>query len=454
MAEGAFSTILLTGAGLMTRSLLSLQSIRPGFQTENVLTWRISPSRTKNAQGPAVVGFYSEVLSRVRTIPGVDGASAITDIFLSITPNSASFTIEGHPSPPAEQQIEATIDSIAPNYFQTMQVPLRRGRFFDEHDSADAPGVVIVNETMAKRFWPGEDPIGKRFRFGGPRSKQPWLTVAGIAGDMRRQGMERGARCETFQPLAQRPARGMTMVVHTASDPGKLVGPVRDAFRATDNTAVMFERSTIAEQIGDSLSQRRFETLLLGLFSLLALTLATVGIYGVVFQSVSQRTNEIGIRVALGAQKGGLLGMIMQESLRLVLLGAVLGGLAALAISRAAGRRGRRDACPAVRIVETSSRDRDSAPVLAHLHDELRGRVGKDQVRHFYAVDLDGAGLDFARRIAHGFGEPNLGEHLVDADAGRDADAIGQRNRLEIGGHFLAAHHGVEDFGGAIGIGG
>jgi predicted permease len=335
VAEVAFSMILLTGAGLMIRSLLNLQVIRPGFLTENVLTWRVSPSRTKYPQAPQVENFYSTLLGRLQAIPGVQGAAMVTNVFLSSTPDSGGFAVEGRPAPPPEQQIEATVDSISPNYFRTLGVPLIRGRFFDEHDGAASLPVVLINETMARRFWPDEDAVGKHFKFGDPDSKIPWLTVAGIVGDMRRQGMEKGARCETFLPMAQAPARGVTLVVHTSSDPSKVAGMVRDAVRELDKSAVLFERSTIAGQIGESLAQRRFETLLLGLFSMLALVLATVGIYGVVFQSVSQRINEIGIRVALGAQKSSLLRMIVGEALGMVFLGAVTGGLAAFAISRA-----------------------------------------------------------------------------------------------------------------------
>lgn len=334
VAEVALSMILLTGAGLMIRSLLTLEFIHPGFQTENVLTWRVSPSRTKYPPGPQVAVFYSDLLPRLQSIPGVLAAAATTDIFLSSTPNSGSFAVEGHATPPPEQQVEATTDRVTTTYFQALGVPLIRGRLFNEHDGSVTMPVVLINETMARRFWPGEDAVGKRFKFDGD-SNAPWLTVVGIVGDMRRQGQDKAARCETFSPLSQRPARGMTLVVHTSSDPAKTAGMIRDAVRSIDKSAVLFERSTIADQIGDSLAQRRFQTLLLGLFSLLALVLATVGIYGVVYQSVSQRTNELGIRVALGAQKSSLLRMILGEALGMVSLGAIAGGIAAFAISRA-----------------------------------------------------------------------------------------------------------------------
>jgi predicted permease len=334
VAEVAFSMILLTGAGLMIRALLNLQSVDPGFQTENVLTWRVSPSRTKFAQPPQVAAFYGDLLQRIQSLPEVQAAGAITDVFLSLTPNSGSFTVEGKPSPPPEQQIEATTDAVSPNYFQAMRVPLVKGRFFDERDGPNTTPVVLINDTMAKRFWSGEEPVGKRFKFGGPNSTAPWLTVVGVVRDMRRQGLEKLARCETFGSILQRPARGMTVVVRTSSDPLKLAGLIRGQVRSADKDAVLYEVSTIANQIGDSLAQRRFETLLLGLFALVALTLAAIGIYGVVFQSVSQRLNEIGVRIALGAQKGDLLRMIVGEVLVLVLSGAAIGALAALALNR------------------------------------------------------------------------------------------------------------------------
>jgi putative ABC transport system permease protein len=335
VAEVAFSVVLLTGAGLMMHSLVNLLSTRPGFRTENVLTWRIAAPRAKYQNGPEIAAFYATLLERIRVLRGVQSAAAISDIFLSETPNSGSFSVDGHPDPPPEQRIEATTDRVSPNYFQSLGVRLVRGRFFDDHDGPNTTQVVMINETMARRFWPSEDVIGRRFKFGDAASHAPWLTVVGIVRDMRRQGMDKSARCETFQPLAQRPAPNMTLVVPTSSDPAKVTGLVREAIRALEPGAVLFSRSTIADQIGDSLAQRRFETLLLGLFSGLALVLATVGIYGVVYQSVSQRTNEIGVRVALGAQKGGLLQMVVGEALKLVGLGAVFGGIGAFMISGA-----------------------------------------------------------------------------------------------------------------------
>ena len=334
VVEIAFSMILLAGAGLMIRTLLNLRSVNPGFQTENVLTWRVSRSQAQARQPDQLSAFYRDVLHRLQSIPEIQSAGVISDVFLSITPNSAGFTVEGKPSPPPEQQIEATMDSISPNYFQTMRVPLIKGRFFDDRDGKDTTPAVIINETMARRFWLGEDPIGKRFKWGPADSKSPWMTIVGVVADMRRQGMDKLARCETFSPLEQRLTRRSTLVVRTSSDPLKLAGVIRSEIRAVDKGAILYELSTVADQIGDSLSQRRFETLLLGLFAFIALTLAAIGIYGVVFQSVSQRISEIGIRVALGAQKYDLLRMILGEVVALVFGGAAIGELAALALTR------------------------------------------------------------------------------------------------------------------------
>jgi putative ABC transport system permease protein len=335
IAEVCFSMILLSGAGLMIRTLLNLRSVNPGFQTGNILTWRIAPSRAKFTQPPQVAAFYKDVLERLRSIPAVQSAAVISDVFLSITPNSGNFAVEGKPTPPPEQQIEATTDAISANYFQTMRVRLIKGRFFDARDGTGTTPVVLINETMARRTWPGENPVGKRFKWGGPDSTAPWMTVVGVVADTRRQGIDKLARCETFSPLEQMPTRRKTLVVRTSSDPLKLAGLIRSEVRAVDKDTVLFELSTIADQIGDSLAQRRFETLLLGLFALVALALAAIGIYGVVFQSVSQRINEIGIRIALGAQKSDLLRMVIGEVFTLVLTGALLGVGAALALTRA-----------------------------------------------------------------------------------------------------------------------
>ena len=334
VGEVALAVVLLGGAGLLIRSFARLLAVDPGFRTERLLTLQLGVSRTKFPEGPQVAAFYEQFLERVRGLPGVQSAAAISDIFLSKTPNSGGFTVEGAPVVPLEQQIEATIDVTTPEYFATMGVPLKDGRFFTPQDGREAPPLVIINETMARRFWPEGSPVGKRFKFGGPESKAPWVTVVGVVGDMRRQGLEIGARSETFFAMAQRPRRGMNLVVRTAGDPLALAAAVRGVIREMDSDAPVSGVTTIGRLIGESMAQRRFQMLLLGLFAGLALALAAIGIYGLNYHFVTQRTQEIGVRMALGAERADVIRLVVVQSLRLLAGGLMLGLVAALALTR------------------------------------------------------------------------------------------------------------------------
>ncbi len=226
------------------------------------------------------------------------------------------------------------MDSVSPGYFNALRVPLIAGRFIDERDQAGSLPVALINETMARRYWPNEEPIGKRFHFGWGTTNVQWLTVVGVVGDMRRQGLDKVARVETFSPLAQRPRSDLKLVVRTSDDPSKVAGVIQSELRALEKELVIQKVMALDQQIGESLAQRRFQTWLLGLFSATALLLAAIGIYGVMYHSVTQRTHEFGVRVALGASARDVLRMVLGQAVLLVGTGAVIGTVAALALTR------------------------------------------------------------------------------------------------------------------------
>jgi predicted permease len=283
---------------------------------------------------PPRIAFYESLIEKARALPGVQGAGAISDIFLSQTPNSTNFTVEGRGPSPEIDNVEVPIDAVTPAYFQVMGIPLRRGRAFTAHDGADSPPVVIINENMAKRYWPGEDPIGKRFKYGGQGSEAPWMTIVGVVGDMRRTGYDSPVRYETFQPYPQRPARSMTLVVRTAHDPVTLVGPVRGQVRVLDPDLPVYQLRTMDQLLSEMIAQRRFSMTLLGTFAALALLLGIIGVYGVTAYLVAQRTREVGLRIALGAQPEQLVRMVVGQGMKVAITGLVVGLIGALVLTR------------------------------------------------------------------------------------------------------------------------
>ncbi len=334
VAEVALSMVLLAGAGLMLRSLIHLRSLNPGFDASGVLTMELSAPYSKFSKGEQVIALYERIRERLRALPLVRSSGLVTDIFLGATPNSNGFTVEGKPLPAPGQRIEATSDSVSPGYFEALRVPLIAGRFFDERDQPGSAPVALINETMASRLWPNEDPIGKRFHFGWGSTNVHWLTVAGVIGDMRRGGLDKLARLEAFEPISQRPRSDLKLVIRTGADPLKAAGVIQSELRGLEKDLVIQRVTTLDHEIGESLAQRRFQTLLLGLFSAIALLLASVGVYGVMYHSVAQRTHEFGVRVALGAARGDVLRLVLGQALALVGTGAAIGTLAALALTR------------------------------------------------------------------------------------------------------------------------
>ena len=233
------------------------------------------------------------------------------------------------------ESIEVPLDAVSPSYFKVMGIPLLRGREFDDRDAAGAPPVAIINQTFAQRFFPGEDPIGKRYVYGQPGpDNNSWITIVGIVGDMRRTGFDRPVRPETFLPESQDPDNSLTIVARTAGDPAALAGALRNEVWAIDKDQSVYEIKTMEQTLSEMLSQRRFNTLLLGIFAAVALTLAAVGIYGVMSYSVSQRTHEIGIRMALGAQTRDVLSLVVRQGMILAVAGVGVGLLASFGLTR------------------------------------------------------------------------------------------------------------------------
>jgi putative ABC transport system permease protein len=315
------------GANLLVRSLLEVRGVDPGFRPDHVLVANLSMDSV-----PGGRAFYDQVLQGVQALPGVRSVGLVENLLISGAPN-APISVEGQVGRDRGSQ-PLRIDAVAGDFFPAMRVPLRAGRTFDRGDAADTRPVAVINEEMARRYWPGETAIGRRFRVGGPASSAPWIEVVGVVGDMRRQGPEAAPIPQAFRPYAQLPQRNMNLVVRT-DEPGLgLANAIRARIADVDRTVPLYGVTTLQEAYGRYSSQRRFQTSLLGLFSVVALALAAVGIYGLIQYSVSQRRRELGVRLALGATSRGLEWMVVREGLAVALPGLAAGVIGAVLLSR------------------------------------------------------------------------------------------------------------------------
>jgi predicted permease len=320
------------GLAVLQRSFSKLQAVDHGFDATRVLLLQTAPALNSTADQWRV--FYQQVSERIAALPGVEAAGLSEEIFISGNPNGM-LTVEGASAEAAETaRIPFRLDVISGGVFQTLRVPLRKGRFFNAQDNQGAMPVAIINETMAHRFWPGAEALGKRFKQGPARSPGPWLTVVGVVGDMRRQSLERQPIAQIFVPHLQRPERGMNLLIRTTGEPTRLAAVIRNEIRVLDKTVLVYGISTLESHFARAVAQRRFQTWLMTLFSALALLLAAVGIYGLIHQSVVMRTREIGTRLTLGAQPRDILRLIVGQGMRLVLCGIVVGLLAAYGLTR------------------------------------------------------------------------------------------------------------------------
>jgi putative ABC transport system permease protein len=333
-AEIALALVLLTGAGLLIRTLWSMQRVERGFNPRNVAMMTVSASGAAYPRGDEVRTFFARLLERVRALPGVESAATGTGVLQPLVTNSGVFSIEGKPLPPPEQLVEYPVESVSPGYFETVGMTLLRGRSFTDADHADAPRVIVINEALARHGWPGEDPIGRRMRAGGERSTAPWMTVIGIIKDAHRNDVTREIRPELYTCSLQATSRTQTLLVRTAGDADAIVTAVRREVQAIDPQLPLFGVTTLERELSLTLTQPRFQAVLLATFAAIALLLATIGIYGVTSHAVSQRTQEVGIRMAMGAARRDVLRLILVQHLRPALAGLVLGLIGAFALSR------------------------------------------------------------------------------------------------------------------------
>ena len=335
VSEIALALILVTGAGLLVRSFLHLENVDPGFNANRVLAMRISlPDATypKESQG---IQFFDRLLERIRAIPGVQTAAAAATLGLQGNQWTSDFTVENRP--PGEYGVEVRHNSATPGYFRAMGIPLVAGRDFSEADRADSPGVVIVNETLARRYVPGENPIGRRLKFDPPERKGAWRTIIGVVKDEKQDGLGVAVRPEIFQPYTQQTMSDMMVAVRSAIDPSRLIGPVRAEIRNIDKDIAPYNIQTMERVIHESVAGERFAMLLATVFAVFAAILAAVGIYGVMSYAVARRTGEIGIRLAMGAQSRDIFRMVIGRAAALAAAGVAIGIAGSLAATRFLG---------------------------------------------------------------------------------------------------------------------
>src|SRR5271165_109280 len=332
IGEIAITMILLTGAWLLIRSFQRMENVPLGFDGQRMAIAELQLPRGKYPNGKTTTAFWESLLEGLKNRPGIESATSIKTLFLDRLPDSGIIYIEGRPD---RIYTPLTTDSVTPEFFSVMKIPLLKGRFFDEHDRAGSPAVAIINETTARKYWPKGDPIGQRFTFGERSGANvQWTTIVGVVADSRRAGVEQPVFTESYSPLAQSPSRAMSILIRASRNIGDAKAALQAAVRQVDPQQPIATFTSMGTALGDREATRRFTTFLLTLFAGAALAIASVGIYGLISYLVAQRRQEFGVRVALGAQPGDLLRIVIGRLMALAALGLGLGLIGALILTR------------------------------------------------------------------------------------------------------------------------
>jgi putative ABC transport system permease protein len=332
VAELSLAIVLLAGAGLMIRSFSALRHVRLGFEPEHALVASVTIPTRKYTNDTTVVAFFQAVESRIAALPGVTAVGAISFLPLTGERSSSGFTVPGRPVPPAGEEPVGDMRAVTPGYFRAMGIPIEAGRPLTDADGFHSPAVAVVSETLARTMWPNESAVGKFLDYD-------WYTpqhvqIVGVAGDVHHEGVDKQPFMEIYRPLPQFVYAGMTLVVRSMGDPASLAKPVRDAVRAVDPEQPVGRLETMNSLVATSLGTSRLSTMLFGLFGIVGLVLASVGIYGVMSYGVLQRTREFGVRMALGAQPSDVRAMVVRQGAALTITGIAIGLAGALALSR------------------------------------------------------------------------------------------------------------------------